>query len=89
MALDALPRDVLKQLFSSTTRLLLMGLLAGVSLSVMTSRALRSRMQRMGAADVWLFVLVPTVMVITTFTASLLPSRSATRIEPMRALREE
>jgi predicted permease len=89
MALGALPRDVLKQLFSSTTRLLLIGLLAGVGLSVMTGKALASRMQGMGAADFWLFVLVPTVMIFTTFAASLLPARSATRIDPMQALRQE
>jgi predicted permease len=89
MALGALPRDVLKQLFSSTTRLLAIGLFAGVSLSVVAGRALASRMQGMGAADFWLFILVPTVMIITTLAASFLPGRSATRIEPMRALRQE
>jgi ABC-type antimicrobial peptide transport system permease subunit len=89
MALGAVPRDVLRQLFSSTTRLLLIGLFAGVTLSVIAGRALASRMQGMGAADFWLFILVPAVMIITTFAASFLPARSATRIEPMRALRQE
>jgi putative ABC transport system permease protein len=87
MALGALPGDVLKEVLLSTGRLLGIGLLVGIAFSVMAGRALASKMQGMGSADLWLFLLVPAVMIVTALAASFMPARSATRVEPMVALR--
>jgi ABC-type antimicrobial peptide transport system permease subunit len=89
MALGAVPLDVLKQVLSSTGRLVGIALLVGVGLSVIAGRALASKMQGMGSADLWLFIFVPTVMITTTLAASFMPARSATRVEPVLALRHD
>jgi ABC-type antimicrobial peptide transport system permease subunit len=89
MALGALASDVLKQVLISTGKLLAVGLFFGLLLSVFAGRVLPARMEGMGSADVWLYLLVPSVMILTTLAASFLPARSATRIEPVVALRQE
>jgi ABC-type lipoprotein release transport system permease subunit len=43
----------------------------------------------MGTADPLLFAFVSAVLAIATIAACLLPARSATRVQPMEALRHE
>jgi predicted permease len=89
MALGANPRQVLRLVLSATSRILAVGLIVGLGLSVLASRTLADRMQGMGTGDPVVFVLVPALLVLTAFAASFLPARSATRIQPMEALRHD
>lgn len=89
MALGANPREVLKLVLTAASRVLAIGLIVGLVLSVVASRALADRMQGMGAGDPVLFVLVPALLVVAALSASFLPARSATRIQPMEALRHD
>jgi predicted permease len=89
MALGANPRQVLRLVLVSAGRVLALGLIVGLVLSVLASRTLADRMQGMGTGDPVLFVLVPALLVLATLSASLLPARSATRIQPMEALRHD
>jgi putative ABC transport system permease protein len=89
MALGAEPRDVFRLVLLTATRVLVLGLVAGITLSIVASRTLADRMQGMGAGDPLLFMLVPVVLIVATLAASFLPARSATRIQPMQALRHE
>jgi hypothetical protein len=89
MALGANPQDVLKLVLGATGRLLAIGLIVGLALSVLASRLLADRMQGMGTGSPLLFVVVPLVLILATLTASFLPARSATRIPPMEALRHD
>jgi ABC-type lipoprotein release transport system permease subunit len=43
----------------------------------------------MGTADPLLFVLICAVLAVATMAACFLPARSATRVQPMEALRHE
>jgi predicted permease len=89
MALGAEPGDVLKLVLLATGKILAVGLFVGLALSILASRLLAERMQGMGTADPALFVVVPLVLIVATFAACFLPARSATRIEPMEALRQD
>jgi predicted permease len=89
MALGANPGDVLRLVLSGTGRILALGLLVGLAISIGASRTLGDRMQGMGAGDPLLFVLVPVVLIVATLAASFLPTRSATRVQPMEALRHD
>ncbi len=44
-------------------------------------------MQGMGTADPLLFAIVPGLLIMATLAACILPARSATRIQPVEALR--
>jgi putative ABC transport system permease protein len=89
MALGAQRGDILGLVVLTTGRVLTVGLLVGLSLSIVTSRMLADKMQGMGTADPVLFVLVPVALVIATAAACFLPARAATLIQPMEALRHE
>jgi ABC-type antimicrobial peptide transport system permease subunit len=89
MALGAEPRDVGKLVLLTAGRVLAVGLLVGLGLSLFAARMLAGRLQGMGTADPMLFVLVSGVLIIATITACLLPTRSAIRVQPMEALRHE
>jgi ABC-type antimicrobial peptide transport system permease subunit len=68
---------------------LAIGLAAGLGLSILASRMLAGRMEGMGTADPLLFLSVPAVLIAATIAACFLPARSATRIQPMEALRHD
>jgi putative ABC transport system permease protein len=89
MALGAKPGDVLRLVLGSTGRLLAVGLVVGLALSVLASRTLANQMEGMGTGSLFVFVLVPVMLIIATLAASFLPARSATRIPPMEALRHD
>ena len=89
MALGANPREVFKLILIATGRVLAVGLLVGVGLSILASRMLADQMAGMGKGDPVLFVFVPMLLILTTLAASFLPARTATRIQPMEALRHD
>jgi putative ABC transport system permease protein len=89
MALGAEPRDVLKLVLWATGRVLAVGLFAGLALSIFASRMLLDRMQGMGTADPLLFAVAPGILITATLAACFLPARSATRIQPVEALRHD
>jgi len=89
MALGASTGGIIKLVLSATTRVLALGLLIGIALSIFASRALSNKMQGMGTGDPYLFVLVPTILVFVTLAASYVPARFASRIHPSEALRQE
>jgi ABC-type antimicrobial peptide transport system permease subunit len=89
MALGASPAHVFRLVLTSTGRVLLAGLVIGIALSSFASRALADRVEGMGAADPLMLAVVPLVLSAAAFLACYVPARSATRIQPMDALRHE
>jgi len=89
MALGARPGDVLRLVVTAMARILAIGLVVGIALSIFATHALADRMQGMGTADVSLFVVIPTVLILATLAACLLPAHTATRVQPAVALRHE
>lgn len=89
MALGARPTDVLRLVLTEMARIMAIGLLIGVVLSVLASDVLVHRMEGMGTAGPLLFIAVPAVLVLATLVACFLPARAATLVQPMEALRHE
>ena len=89
MALGARPTDVLRLVLSEMARILVIGLLIGLTFSIFAADLLARRMEGMGTADPLLFIAVPAVLVAATLTACFLPARAATLVQPMEALRHE
>jgi putative ABC transport system permease protein len=89
MALGASPAHVFRLVIASTGRVLLAGLVLGIALSIFASRALGDRIEGMGTADPFMLAAVPLVLSAAAFLACYVPARTATRIQPMDALRHE
>jgi len=89
MALGATPAAVELMLLREGLRLVAGGVLAGVVVSLIGSRAVESMLFLVGPRDAVTFVLAPAVLTLVAMLACWIPARRATRVDPMKALREE
>ena len=89
MALGARHRDVLRDVIGSGLRLAGLGTLLGLAGALVVTRALRSMLYGVSAADPLTFVVVPMALLVVAVLACLLPARRASRVDPMVALRSE
>ncbi len=89
MALGAGRADVFRQTLRQGLLLTLIGLAAGVLVSLACTRLLRGMLYGV-AADDWLtFVSVAAALAVVTLTACLIPARRAASVNPMTALRTQ
>jgi ABC-type antimicrobial peptide transport system permease subunit len=65
------------------------GLAAGLMLAVVTGRALGSLLFETSPADPLTFASVTLFLLVVALTATVLPARRASRVEPVAALRSE
>src|ERR1700722_566893 len=89
MALGATPESVVRMILGSAARWLAAGLLIGLALSIAVSQALRSLLLGISAYDPLAWTTAAAVLVTTALIAAWYPSRRASRIDPLDALREE
>ncbi|HTO03816.1 MAG TPA: ADOP family duplicated permease [Opitutus sp.] len=89
MALGALPQQILRQFLSLGARLLLVGLALGVLGAYAAGQAMQNLLVGVGAADPVVLVASAAAIGIVVLFATFLPSRRATRVDPMIALRAE
>jgi len=89
MALGATAADVQVMLLREGIRLVAGGVLAGMVLSLVGSRAVESMLFVVSSRDAVTFVLVPSLLTLVAILACWIPARRATRINPMVALRDE
>ena len=89
IALGAAGASVLGLFLRDATRVIGAGALVGLGLSWLVARLIGSMF--VGATDVPVTVLVTCVATISVaaFLATILPARRATRLDPMRTLRQE
>jgi ABC-type antimicrobial peptide transport system permease subunit len=80
---------VLRLVVVATGRVLVVGLIIGIVISIAATRMLAGKMQGMGTSGPLLFVVVAAALLIAAFAACFFPARAATRIQPMEALRHE
>lgn len=88
MALGAQPRDVVRLVLRQGIQLVVAGLAAGFIGSWMTAHTLQAYLYQVRAHDPPTFALVPLMLAVVAVLACWLPSRRATRIQPVMALRE-
>ena len=89
MALGARATTVLVMVLRQGTVQILAGLLVGLVLAGVLSRGLRAMLFGVEPWDPVIFLIISGVMLASGLTASLIPARRATRVDPVEALRTE
>jgi putative ABC transport system permease protein len=89
MALGATPGNVLRLVVGSTGRVLVVGFMLGAILSVVSSRALAGKLEGIGIASPSMLAAITSVLALAAFLACAFPARSATKVQPVDALRHE
>jgi len=89
MALGAGGRDILGMILRETGLLLGGGLLLGLPLSYVASRAISSQLFGLGPGDIFSFTVAVAALAVVMVLAGFLPARRATRVDPVVALRYE
>ena len=89
IALGAKPSSIFGMVLRQGLTLALIGTLAGVALSVATSRLLRGLLFAVGPTDPITLVCAALGMLAITAAACAGPAMRATRIDPIRCLRQE
>ena len=89
MALGASRSDVLRMTMGQSLRLTATGLAVGIPLALLLAHAMASALFNVVNIDAATFAAFAGVLFVSALLASYLPSRRATRIDPMTALREE
>jgi ABC-type antimicrobial peptide transport system permease subunit len=89
MAIGARPGDVLALIMRESAATLGAGVATGCLLGVGLGRLLASRFVDMPAFDPWAFSLVAAAFTMAALTATWVPARRATTVDPVTALRSE
>jgi ABC-type antimicrobial peptide transport system permease subunit len=89
LALGARPADVVRLVFAEGGKLVAWGLVAGVGLSIMTTRLFGSFVFGVTPTDPPTYLSVVVLLSIVALAACALPAWRASRIDPLRALRTE
>jgi putative ABC transport system permease protein len=89
LAMGANKSDILKLVMAQSLRLIVVGTALGLSVALAATRVLSSQLFGIGAHDPGTFVIVTLLLVLTALMATLLPARSASKVNPSVALRCE
>ena len=89
MALGAQLDDVLRMVIAEGMRPALLGLILGLAGAFALKRAISSLIFGVSESDPLTFLSVSVLLAMVAFVASILPAYRATKVDPMRALREE
>jgi predicted permease len=89
MALGATARDVLRMVVGQGMRPVVAGLALGLAGALAVGRLLETQLYAVAPTDPATYAAVPVVLIGVALLACLLPGRSATRVDPAVALRQE
>jgi len=74
---------------SEGIRMVVVGVVAGLAVSLATANVVKSLLLAVNARDVLTFILVPSILSLVAVLACYIPAHRATRIAPSVALRDE
>jgi len=89
MTLGAAPRQIVGRLLAGVGRLLAIGMAAGLLLTWLASRAVRSLLFGVSPMDALTLAAAILTLAMVTAVATLVPARRAARIDPLAAIRGE
>jgi ABC-type antimicrobial peptide transport system permease subunit len=89
MALGAEARKVLWLVLRDAMIMVSIGAVVGACTALAVTKYTESMLYGVKAQDPWIFAAAGLVLLSVTAIAGFLPAQRATRVEPMRALREE
>jgi predicted permease len=89
MALGADRPQVMQLILKQASAMGLTGVIAGLGLSLIASRALSASVMATPSFDPVLVTLVPLGLLVTTLLAAAIPARRASRVDPIIALRQD
>jgi putative ABC transport system permease protein len=87
MALGAGRGDILRLVLGKSLRLIVCGTVVGLVAALVVSRVLSSLLFSVGTHDPITFVVVTLLLIVVALLATLIPARSASRVDPIVALR--
>jgi len=89
MAVGAAGTDILKMTMGQTARLAALGLGIGIPLAILLAKVMSSVLFGIVTVRWTTFVAYAVILLAAAFVASYIPSRQASRIDPVKALREQ
>ncbi|HEY2392932.1 MAG TPA: ABC transporter permease [Candidatus Angelobacter sp.] len=89
MALGAQRSNVLTMVLTQGVRLIVPGVAIGIAAALLAAYLMRSMLFGIHSWDPAIFALVTGLLTVVTLAASYIPARSATKVDPMVALRYE
>jgi ABC-type antimicrobial peptide transport system permease subunit len=89
MALGATPAQVLRMVVGDGLKPIILGVAIGLAAAVALSRVVASLIYGVRPTDPLTFSVVALLLIVVGVLASILPAYRATRVEPIRILREE
>ncbi len=89
MALGASAGDVFKLVLKQSSRLILAGILIGLAISFSLTRLMRSMLYETNTSDPAVFAIVIVFVAVVAILACCIPSRRASKVNPIVALRYE
>lgn len=89
MALGAQRTQLLRMVLEEAMKLVLIGIVAGIPVALLLTRAFNSMLFGLSSADPLSMIVVIAVLGAVATVASLIPARRATKVDPMVALRYE
>ncbi|HEY6391820.1 MAG TPA: FtsX-like permease family protein, partial [Bryobacteraceae bacterium] len=89
MALGASAREVMWMVLRQSLGMIFVGVVVGVSAAFAAGRVLGRLVEGMRPTEPSTFAIMVSVLVVAALLASFVPARRASRVDPMRALRQE
>jgi predicted permease len=89
MALGASARDVMRQVFRQSLGMIAGGVGVGLATAMALARLLERVVAGVRSTEPMTFGIMISILVVAALFASFLPARRASRVDPMRALRQE
>jgi predicted permease len=89
LALGARPSELVRALTREGLRWTIAGLVLGLAASLGATQLLRSLLYEVSSTDPVAFIVIPAFLFLAAYVACRAPASAASRVDPLRALREE
>ena len=89
MALGATARDVMGMVMRQSLGMIFLGVGAGLAAAMAAASLLRRVVDGMQPTEISTFAIMISVLVIAALVASFIPARRASRVDPLKALRQD